>query len=135
MTTTVSTQATEQSTTARSSLAIVIIPVAGDKNPPVFDQTFYTSIPVDNIEAVGDDIYKKYLYLNTSCQDTSLVTITARDGDVSINAEVDLSVEDHSECKIREGNLHFKSCVFTKVLGVTSSWRTMPGMLCPGCWC
>ena len=62
MTSTVSTQATEQSTTARSSLAVVIIPVAGDKNPPVFDQTFYTSIPVDNIEAVGDDIYKKYLH-------------------------------------------------------------------------
>ena len=136
MTTTVSTQATEQTTTARSSLAVVIIPVAGDKNPPVFDQTFYTSIPVDNIEAVGDDIYKKYLYLNTSCQDTSLVTITARDGDVSINAEVDLSVENHSECKNNiKGRLPFKSCVFIQAPGVTSSWRTMPGMLCPGCWC
>ena len=111
MTTTVSTQATEQTTTARSSLAVVIIPVAGDKNPPVFDQTFYTSIPVDNIEAVGDFINKIYLHIPTlCCQDTSLVTITARDGDVSINAEVDLSVENHSECKNKiKGRLPFKS--------------------------
>ena len=43
MTTTVSTQATEQSTTARSSLAIVIIPVAGDKNPPKLTSDFYNA--------------------------------------------------------------------------------------------
>ena len=43
VTRTVSTQATEQSTTARSSMAVVIIPVAGDKNPPRLTSDFYNA--------------------------------------------------------------------------------------------
>ena len=34
------------------------------------------------------------------CQDTELVTITAHDGDASINEDIVMSVDDQSECKI-----------------------------------
>ena len=34
------------------------------------------------------------------CQDTDLVTITAHDGDASINEDIVMSVDDQSECKI-----------------------------------
>ena len=51
------------------------------------------------------------------CQDTDLVTITAHDGDASINEDIVMSVDDQSECKIQQtlicSNVNINSYICT----------------------